>query len=257
MGNNVTLVMTRQPLTEFLWLGDHYEEIDDEAERTHYFGVKDPSTGKRVGVDKKARGAKSGQWGVMAVVEGPLVTAASRVTLTGVLDLMKSLVQHPMSPNAKPQVETITLAGRNVSLVTDGSAPLKKLAEFDTMERYRTDSNKNAWYVRLPPQPFKPYPLELFQADLVAKFHERMKVRRGQGGKCLRVREHGVKQQNGAMAGILLHEATNPSWLTGCISPRTKNHRQLSSDIKPCVDALDVVYKAMGTARRAHLFIVD
>ncbi len=254
---NVTLVMTRQPLTEFLWLGDHYEVIDDEAERTQYFGVKDATSGKRVGGDKKARGAKSGQWGLMAVVEGPVVTGASRMTLTGVLDLLKSFSQRPAAANTRTQVEMIALAGRNVSLVTDGSAPLKKLAEFDTMERYRTDSSKNSWYVRLPPRPFKPYPLDVSQVDLVAGFHQKMKVRKGQAGKCLRVRDHDVKQSNGAMAGILLHEATNPSWLTGCISPRTKNNRQLSSDVKPCVEALDVVYRAMGTARRAHLIIVD
>ncbi len=270
MRNNVTLVMTRRPRVEFVWLHkqemhkgrkvstSYYEVIDDAEEERQLFGTLDPDSHKRVGGDKAAKKAISGQWGTMAVVSGPVVGAAHRGTpsLVG-RSVICGLAQSRMPPGAKPQVEQITLAGQTVSLVTDGSVPLKTVAEFDTMERYRTNDNKDAWYVRLPVQPWSPYALDITTNAQVGRFHEKMGIRAGQIGKCFVVRGHSVKQRNGNAAGILVHEAPNPSWLTGCIAPRLKNHRDFAGETRSCVQALDVIYKAMGHSRRCHLIIVD
>jgi len=270
MRNNVTLIMTRQPRVEFVWLrrqemhGGHrvnksyYEVIDDAAEEQALFGTIDADTHKRVGGDKSAQKAISGQWGTVAVIAGPVVAAAHR-GMSSIIGrtIMKGLAQSRLPPGATAQVEQITLAGQAVSLVTDGSRPTKTLAEFDTMERYRTNDDKDAWYVRLPSQPWGPYPLDITTNGIVAKFHEKMGIRAGHLGKCFVVRGHSVKQRNGNSAGILVHEAPNPAWLTGCIAPRLKNHRDFAEETKSCVQALDVIYKAMGTSRRCHLIIID
>jgi len=252
MRNNVTLIMTRQPTTEFVWLQQkgksYYEVIDDQEEEQKLFGTFDPATKKRVGGDKSARKAISGRWGTMAVVTGPVVTGALR---------HMSATQGSSGSSATSKVEQITLAGQTVSLVTDGSSPVTTLAEFDTMERYRGNDNKDIGFVKLPEQPFKPYPLDIIINKKVAEFHEKMGIRAGHTGKCFLVRGHTVLRQNKLPAGILVHEAPHPGWLTGCIAPRLKNHREFSNDSQPCIKALNVIYKAMGTGRRCHLFIID
>jgi len=261
---NVTLVMTRQPLAEFLWMrgrDEHYEEIEDEEERTTLFGVKDARTGNRIGAARQVRGVLSGQWGAMVVVEGPLVVSASRApTLGDTIDAIGTLADTPGQQTASLRRETITLAGREVTLFATGG-PITRTTAFDTMERYRTDSDKNKWHVRLPPRPDKVYPLVTYNAETVRKFHIKLGIRARNPGMCLRVLDHTVKEPGtNNMAGILLHEATNIGWLTGCIAPRTEGHRLLSSEIRHCVDALDTIYAAMGgfgANKRAALLIID
>lgn len=259
---HVTMVMTRQPLAEFLWMRGrdaHYEDIDDEEERIELLGAKS-ADGKRIDPTGRSKGLLSGQWGTMAVVEGPIVLSGARShTLGNTIDAIGTIAETPGLQAGRLMRETITLAGQPITLYGIGS--ITRVTEFDTMERYRTDSNKNSWYVRLPAQPHKPYPVVGYNAPLVAKFHRKLGIRRNNPGMCLRVLDHPVKQPGtNSMAGILLHEATNISWLTGCIAPRTKNHRQLSGDISPCVEALDAVYAGMGgfgINKRASLLIID
>jgi hypothetical protein len=162
-------------------------------------------------------------------------------------------------PNGKLTRETITLAGLPITLYCVGR--ITRVTEFDTMERYRGDTNKNTWFVRLPARPHTPYPVVGYNAPTVEKFHRKLGIRRQHSGMCLRVLDHSVKQPGTKhMAGILLHEATNIGWLTGCIAPRTKDHRVLSNDIGPCVEALDTIYAGMGgfgINKRASLLIID
>lgn len=269
MRNNVTLIMTRKPRVEFVWLRkqesrngrqvttNYYEVIDDEAEEQRLFGTVNAETHKREGGDKTAQKAISGRWGTMAVLTGPVVSAAYRGTSSVTNAVMKSFAQQSLPPGATPQVEQIILAGHTVSLITDGSGPLKTLTEFDTMERDRTDSNKDAWYVALPKRPWSPYLLEKVRNPTVEAFHKKMGIRTGEPGKCFLVKRHTVKQKNGNLAGILVHEAPHPGWLTGCIAPRLKNHRQFSGETRSCVQALDVIYNAMGANRHCHLIIID
>jgi hypothetical protein len=260
---NVTLVMTRQPLAEFLWMRGrdaHYEEIEDEAERTTLLGAKNDK-GHRTDRTGRSRGLLSGQWGTMAVVEGPLVLSASRApTVRDTIDALGTMAETPGTQGGKLTQETVTLAGQQITVYATGGK-ITRVTEFDTMERYRTDSDKNKWYVRLPAQPLKAYPVVMFHSSTVEAFHRKLGIRRRHPGMCLRVLDHPVKQPGtNNMAGILLHEATNLGWLTGCIAPRTKGHRALSADVAPCIEALDTIYGAMGgfsTGRRAGLIIID
>lgn len=261
---HVTLVMTRQPLAEFLWMRGrhaHYEDIDDEAERTAVLGAKDARSGRRTDRTGKTRGLLSGQWSTMAVVEGPIVLTASRVpTLGDTIDALGNLADVPGMQSATLKRQAITLAGQQITLNTVGGT-ITRVTEFDAMERYRTDTDKNKWYVRLPAQSVQPYPIVMFKSSTVEAFHRKLGVRTQLPGMCLRVLDHPVKEPGtNHMAGILLHEATNLGWLTGCISPRAKGNRALSGEIRPCIEALDAIYAGMGgfnQGKRGSLLIID
>jgi hypothetical protein len=261
---NVTLVMTRKPLHEFLWIRgkhEHYEDIDDTDEaRTERFGALDH--GRRLHAPAKSRGLISGQWSTMAVVEGPVVHGASRIAgMTGAIaGAVGSAMSGLEDRFAEPTLgsATITLGGQTVYLTTDGT-PIAKTTEFDALERFRTN-DKTGFYVRLPARPFRPYRVKMFNSSTVADFHRKLGIRGNNPGMCLHVLDHDVKQQNGALAGILLHEAPNPGWLIGCISPRTLGNRGSSENVRVCIDALDVIYRAMGGfgyGKTARLIIFD
>jgi hypothetical protein len=261
---NVTLVMTRKPLHEFLWIqgqNDHYEDIDDTDEaRTARFGPLDH--GIRSHAPAAVRGLISGQWSTMAVVEGPEVVGVSRTpaeadTLARTIVAMRLGIDR-LIPFPAPTTVQIAVNGQPVYLVTDGTA-ITRTTQLDALERYRTN-DKSGWYVRLPSRPVQPYRLRTYNADVVADFHRKMGIRTNDPGMCLLVEGHDVRQENGELAGILLHEAPHPGWLTGCIGPRTPSNRASADNISVCVDALDAIYRAMGGfgyGKTARLFIFD
>jgi hypothetical protein len=261
---NVTLVMTRKPLHEFLWIrgrDDHYEDIDDTDDaRTARFGPLDH--GIRSHAPAAARGLISGQWSTMAVVEGPRVYAVNR-TPEGADAIASAIAGSTWAFDGRLPAPTtataqITVNGQPVYLVTDGTA-ITGTTQLDALERFRTDS-KAGFYVRLPSRPVRPYGLRTYNADVVADFHRKLGIRTNDPGMCLLVEGHDVKQENGDLAGILLHEAPHPGWLTGCIGPRTPGNRGSADDVRVCIDALDIVYRAMGGftyGKTARLFIFD
>jgi hypothetical protein len=261
---NVTLVMTRRPLHEFLWIRgrhEHYEDIDDTDDaRTARFGPLDH--GIRSHAPAAARGLISGQWSTMAVVEGPMVYAVQR-TAEAAVNVANALGTAGWNFPVPVQLPSFTTAqttvnGQPVYLVTDGTA-IARTTQLDALERFRTNS-KAGFYVRIPPRPNRAYGLKCYNADVVADFHRRLGIRTSDPGMCLLVQDHDVKQENGELAGILLHEAPHPGWLTGCIGPRLPGNRGSADNVRVCIDALDIVYRAMGGfsyGKTARLFVFD
>jgi hypothetical protein len=215
-------------------------------------------------------GKRSGRWGVMAVVEGPKVFAAR--FLPGSAALPAALAAAAAAPSpltpllafgataahaASALLEgpalapTLAFAGRKLRLTTD-SSPIKRVTEFDTMERFRADSG-SGFYMQTKPRPDKPYKLTMFKSSTVAELNKT--------GQCLRVHGHGyVQQGTNTPAGILVHEAPHVGWLIGCIAPRVKNHRTNGHDRGPSTRAMDFIFNAMGgfqQGREASLIVLD
>ena len=233
---HVTLVMTRKPAEE------------------KFYHAYSPRAGRMVPM--------SALFGRMAVVVGPKLTAANdanvptqdpRKLVKAVENHAKFVVamNHTIVKQPGTQVEQITLAGRAVSLVTDGT-PLKVAHEFDTMERYRGDNGQfgASGFMMTRPRPDKPYELTYESGNtVVAKVNPE--------GKCLRVHGHGLVQQGGGAAGILIHEAPNVGWLIGCISPRYTSDGRDPSKSDTTRKAVYDIFTAMGGERKASLIVLD
>lgn len=230
--SHVTLILTRTPLLEFRY------------------------------------GKRSGRWGVMAVVEGPKVLSAKFVPGSMVLPALAAAaaVPSPLTPllalgpaahaasallEDPPYAPTLAFAGRKLRLTTD-STPIKRVTEFDTMERFRADSG-NGFYMQTKPRPDQPYKLTMFKSSTVAELNKT--------GQCLRVHGHGyVQQGTNTSAGILVHEAPHVGWLIGCISPREKNHRTQGHDRGPSTRAMEFIFNTMGgfqQGKEASLIVLD
>lgn len=214
-------------------------------------------------------GKRSGRWGVMAIVEGPKALAARFVPGSMVLPVIAAAaaLPSPLTPlmaigatavqavaaHLEPPAlaPTIAFAGRKLRLTTD-SSPIKRVTEFDTMERFRADSG-NGFYMQVKPRPDKPYKLTMFKSSTVAELNKT--------GRCLRVHGHGYLQQGtNTPAGILVHEAPHVGWLIGCIAPREKNHRTQGHDRGPSTRAMEFIFNAMGgfqEGREASLIVLD
>ncbi len=178
-------------------------------------------------------GKRSGRWGAMAVLKGAKVLSAG---FSGQDDLYSG----------------IDLNGRMLNIQTEGGGGLELVAEFDTMERFKSDSGKG-FYMQVRPRPNQPYMLTMYKAGLVTKLNK--------SGNCLLVHGHGYKQQGtGNTAGILVHEAPHVGWLIGCIAPREKNNRVQSSNAMPSRNAMETIFEAMGgfsVGKKADLLVLD
>jgi hypothetical protein len=214
-------------------------------------------------------GKRSGRWGVMAVVEGPKVMAARFVPGSMMLPALAAAaaLPSPLTPllalgataaqaasallDGPAHAPTLAFAGRKLRLTTD-SSPIKRVTEFDSMERFRADSG-NGFYMQTKPRPDKPYKLTMFKSSTVAELNKT--------GECLRVHGHGYLQQGtNTPAGILVHEAPHVGWLIGCIAPREKNHRTQGHDRGPSTRAMQFIFNAMGgfqQGKEASLIVLD
>jgi hypothetical protein len=220
-------------------------------------------------------GKKSGRWGRMAVVRGPEVTAAKFREATpkprhaapplapmaealqpvarGIAAAVLQTIDASGFRSRQAPVQVMSFADRELELKTvDGR--VEELAEFDTMERFRADSG-SGFYMQVRPRS-EPYPLTMFKSTTVADLNGT--------GECLRVHDHGYRQQgSGGTAGILIHEAPNVGYVIGCIAPREKNNRQQGDKHwkpSPSKKAMDDIFKAMGgfkAGTKASLFVLD
>jgi hypothetical protein len=189
----------------------------------------------RVPVQEFNYGKRSGRWGVMAIFKGARISAAKFLSV---------------APVGAYGAGT-TLGGRALEITADGE--VECVAEFDTMERFRTDSNRKQFYMQVRPRPNQPYMLTMFRSSTVAQLNK--------SGECLRVHGHGYKQQGSSIdAGILVHEAPHVGWLIGCISPRFKNKREQSSNREPSRQAMEFIFEQMGgfaIGKKADLLVLD
>lgn len=260
----VTLILTRSPLEEFLWMSrDEYRETENlsDTEKAALYEVKRPhnKTGHVTHL--------SGRWGSLAVVTGPKITKAafasfssplSRLPVVGpaigtahMLGQVAGLVGGTL---AGATTQTVALAGRLLELTTDGSGPVTAAKEYTSMERFRSNTGQlgGKGFVMLHPQA-TPYGLTVEHGNSVVKT-----LRTGHSGNCLRV--HGGKA--GAEQGILIHEAPTIDYLIGCISPRPKGHKTPMKNVSgnPSAVSMQEIFDAIGKSsspRRSSLFVMD
>jgi hypothetical protein len=234
--SHVTLILTRTPLEEF-----------------HH-------------------GRKSGRWGRMKVVRGPVVRSAR---FTGAAPRRRAPALPPLADALEPVARTLatsvlrtvdmvglrpprfqvmSFADRQLELETTGGK-VEEVADFDTMERFRADPGQSGFYMQVKPSE-EAYPLVMTISSTVADLND--------NGRCLRVDNHGYKKQGTReTAGILIHEAPHIGYLIGCISPRERNNRQQyekGAKSNPSREAMDDIFEAMGGFTRnttASLFVLD
>jgi hypothetical protein len=260
----VTLILTRYPLEEFLWMSrDEYRETEtlSEAEKAALYEVKRPH--HQVGHVTHL----SGRWGSLAMVTGPKITKAAFASFSSPLAKLP-LVGAPLGAAhvlgqvaglvagnlAGSTTQTVALAGRLLELTTDGSGPVTAVKEYTSMERYRSDKGQlgGKGYVMLHPQAI-PYGLTVEHGNSVVKT-----LRKGHSGNCLRV--HGGKV--GPEQGILIHEAPTIDYLIGCISPRPKGNKSPMKNEPGNASgvAMQEIFDAIGKStqpRKSSLFVMD
>ena len=189
-------------------------------------------------------GSKSGRWGRMIMVVGPKVNAVQIGGDRGSVN---------QSPNSAP----INFGHASYLMQTDGK-PIESMTEFDTLERFRHESN--GFYMQTRPQPAQPYRLTMFDSNTIKDFKKDHYKGANINGHCLKVHGHGyVKKGTQNEAGILVHEAPHPGWLTGCIAPRLPNNRG-SNALDASHAAMDMIFRAMGgfsKGKEAGLIVLD
>lgn len=109
-------------------------------------------------------------------------------------------------------IARLWLANRIIELETDAGATVLETT-YTTAERYRGSQGGLGaeGYVMLPQRP-EPYDLQV-----QGPYQELIRMRPSHNGEYVRIRGKGLTSQQEA---ILIHEAANPGWVTGCIAPR-------------------------------------
>jgi hypothetical protein len=258
--SEVTLVLTRTPLQEFIFTSRGNKETDDltdEARSRLYHS-------KRTPLDKPPDVThKSGRWGTLALVRGPKIQSVTFVEAAlanvpvaggalGAMEIAGRIIMDALTtPLAQGGIQAIPFAGRVLELVTD-SKPVELLKEYTSMERFRSDhGSAKGGYVQLHPRP-EAYPLRFESNNSVVK-----KMRPGHSGKCIRV----LDTRPGPESGILIHEAPHVGWLIGCISPRPKGNRMEfeNRDGNPSFMALNEIINEMlkHAGGRGSLYVLD
>lgn len=215
----------------------------------------------RTPLEEVNRYGHNGRWGRMLVVKGAKVLSGSYSAVCnhpdmfsfGLFGAFGSMLYVPFIPNydeaGRP---TFRIGYKNVSLETFGGE-LEVVARFDTLERFRADSNKSEYYTQLEPRPGKPYEIRM---DVSKNVSETV----NKSGQCFRVHGHNTKTSGGYRAGILIHEAAHPGWLTGCIAPREINNRVSSDDSGPSRRAMQTLFQLLGgfsSGKKADLLVMD
>jgi hypothetical protein len=198
---NVTLILTRTPLHEFIYTAKGNVDADNMTDdaRKHLYRSRSEPLDKPPDVKHF-----SGRWGSLLLLRGPQVF--------GVVPIVGN-----SAPPATVGAQYVTLADKKLQLTTDG-VPVTFSKEYTSMERYRTDfgSLEGRW-IMLHPQS-KPYGLRYEPGNSRVK-----KLWKGRhSGNCIRV----LGGNAGPEQGILIHEAPNVAWLEGCISPRPKDNKR-------------------------------
>lgn len=231
---NVTLILSRTPLHEFIYTArgnvDADNMTDDDRKRLYH--------SRSVPLDRPANVKHfSGRWGSLLLLRGPQVFSVVPVNAN----------------SAAPQTvgpQYVTLADKNLQLTTDGRS-IEFSKEYTSMERYRTDfgSLEGRW-IMLHPRP-NPYDLRYEPHNSKVKT-----LRPNHSGNCIRV----LGGNPGAEQGILIHEAPNVTWLQGCISPRPKDNKREfdNANGNPSYNAMNEIMGELNThgRGRASLFVI-
>ena len=207
-------------------------------------------------------GKKNGRWGRIVVVRGGFVVRGRTVDPGNLPDLFSPAaapspsgiyedyadVVHPLNGIG---TTTFRVGQQGICLDTSvGSVEI--IGRYDTLERYRTDSDKSRFYLQLKPRPEKPYEIKMDISQNVKELNG--------SGQCFRVLNHNTMNSKGYMAGILIHEAPHPGWLVGCIGPRPANFRAVNHDKGPSRSAMQSIFAHMGGfsyGKKAELLALD
>jgi hypothetical protein len=280
----VTFILTRQPLQEFVRIvtyGKHDTETFLEVEDLPPAQVEELYLSQRqiahlhsahpVAADSQPTVSHfSGRWGNLAVVVGPKINSVwsskanfsnpdimpepsglDRIGQDG-LDMRGNMHMPRVIP--VPGKQMLPFAGQTLELGTDGGA-IQKVYEYDTMERFRGNLGPrgSGGFVMMHPQR-DAYPLVFEPGNSVVKT-----LRPGKhNGNCIRVNGGTRKGED----GVLIHEAPDIVWLTGCISPRPKGNRVPldNEEGNPSYKAMQELFGiiAAGTpANQAELYVLD
>jgi hypothetical protein len=174
-------------------------------------------------------GSHSGRWGELVAIKGPRVGKAEIVKggASGGIELDHGTLQ----------------------LTTSGDGNNMEVKRFTSMERFRGDANPKTFFVQLPPQP-QPYGAVYEPHNDVVKT-----LRAGHDGRCF----HIYGGHNDQERAILIHEAPNVTWLTGCISPRPLHNFTVEFENaagNPSYNAMNELFQFVG-ADRADFFVLD
>jgi len=193
-------------------------------------------------------GGLEGRYGELIAIRGPRVTAAS--------------ILNDGAPESDTCFRLLPGGVRSLSFTSDGVA-VSEIKRYTTIERM-------GGFVQLRPNcgHFKTMKNGAYEVTFEPHNSEvqhlyQSKDAKGEWtgqvvhtGSCLRI--HGavtLKEQ-----GILIHEASNVSWLTGCISPRTFNNYKVSLENKPKTNAsylaMNELFQFIGRDR-ANFFVLD
>lgn len=197
-----------------------------------------------------SHGDQSGRWGTLIAVSGPTVTAA-QMTDTAPGPNSSPRPSPPSGPgprNGGTSIESITVDPGVLRLTTNG-VPVTETKQYTSMERFHADGGRPGDYVRLPPKP-DPYWIT-YDPHNSAVMH----LRSGHAGRCFRVHGGRTLQEQ----SILIHEAPNVGWVTGCISPRPLRDFTIempNDDSNTSYQSMDELFQFVGVAR-ANLFVLD
>ncbi len=206
-------------------------------------------------------GKKNGRWGRMVVVRGGFVTGGRVVNPGSLPDLFSPAVAPSASgvfegcadTNSHLGIGTTTIrVGQQGICLDTAVGGVEVIGRYETLERYRTDSDKSKFYVQLKPRPQEPYTIKMDISQNVKELNG--------SGHCFRVLGHNTLNSKGYMAGILIHEAPHPGWLVGCIGPRPANFRAVNHDKGPSRSAMQSIFAHMGGfsyGKRADLLTMD
>lgn len=230
--SDMTLVLTRSPLQEFIFQSSTDVNDDEtgltEEQRNRLY--RSP----RVRSDQPPNLIHySGRWGTLAMIVGPKISAVQLADTTPA-----SASRPPSSPTDTTQYRNF--ADRELKITTDGR-PIESFNEYTTMERFRSNHGYlgNAHrgepgFVELHPDPTNPY---VIYYDRGYQLLIDMRPQPDNLGDHIRIIGGNTDAERRRLSdleqAILIHEAVNVTWLTGCISPRPKGNRAVFNRTDP------------------------
>ncbi len=209
------------------------------------------------------RERRSGRWGLLGMLVGPEVYAASFADLPTAgassfekvgIAVMRGAFGLPVEPADTVQ-RTFPFQGRTLQIRCADEPVVAPLTVFRSMERHRGQKGTGG-FVALPKSAL-PYDFKAETGNTVVK-----KLRSEPLGRCLRVThrsacEHSLSHLQEA---ILIHPAPSIAWLTGCISVRPIGDDAQYDDKlpNPSSDCFEKIFTATKTwgADHARLFVL-
>jgi hypothetical protein len=255
----ITLFLTRKPVTEFTEVGDKNVDITGWSQPDVYklYGWTKATPPTQDDKDNgRIKYRPNGLWSTLGVMQGPKVLGGEFLYGMSSPPSAYLKIAQSKAEEAGQALGTIEFRGAPLLYVTPrGAPPVDKFDEYTTAERYRNDYGEivgGVGYIMLQPRPQMPYPLQFEpHNDVVAG------LRPGQHrGNCLRILGTTRPKED----AILIHECPSIGWVTGCIGPRPLGDKAVyeNKEGNPSYwtfnKIYDLVVKAGG---RATLVVLD